>query len=123
MTITRQYLVDALIESIEKSLCRLPVKQGITGGEHYLFRREAANNAIKMVGGEVGLFQDKAEVRAKMDFDDLSDEQLLIRLAMRPRRCSWRGGRLRITATKVDSIRTRRSCYWGIAVRAKANQK
>jgi len=29
MTITRQYLVGALIESIEKSLGRLPVKQGI----------------------------------------------------------------------------------------------
>ena len=33
-----------------------------------------------MAGSEVGLFQDKAEVRVNMNFDDLSDEQLLIRL-------------------------------------------
>ena len=33
-----------------------------------------------MAGSEVGLFQEKAEVRVNMNFDDLSDEQLLIRL-------------------------------------------
>jgi hypothetical protein len=78
--ITRQYLVDALIENIEKSLGRRPVKQGLTGDEHYLYRGESANSAIKMAGGQVGLFQDRAEITHKMDFDDLSDEQLLLRL-------------------------------------------
>jgi hypothetical protein len=72
--------VEALIESIEKSLGRQPVKQGVEGLEHYLFRAEAANNAIKMAGQEVGLFQNKAEVSVNMNFDDLSDEQLLLRL-------------------------------------------
>ena len=33
-----------------------------------------------MAGSEVGLFQDRAEITHKMDFDDLSDEQLLLRL-------------------------------------------
>jgi hypothetical protein len=56
------------------------VKQGLTGDEHYLYRGESANSAIKMAGGQVGLFQDKAEVRVNMNFDDLSDEELLIRL-------------------------------------------
>ena len=46
----------------------------------YLYRGEVVNNAIKMAGSEVGLFQDKAEVRVNMNFDHLSDEELLIRL-------------------------------------------
>jgi hypothetical protein len=79
-TITRQNLVDALIENIEKSLARRPVKQGLSGDEHYLYRGEVANTAIKMAGLEVGLFKKKAEVTHRMDFSDLSDEELLIRL-------------------------------------------
>jgi hypothetical protein len=33
-----------------------------------------------MAGSEVGLFQDRAEITHRMDFSDLSDEQLLLRL-------------------------------------------
>ena len=79
-TITRQYLVDALIENVEKALARRPTKLGLEGAEHYLYRGEVVNNAIKMAGGEVNLFRDKAEVTHKMDFSDLSDEELLLRL-------------------------------------------
>jgi hypothetical protein len=79
-TITRQYLVDALIENIEKSLGRQPVKIGADGVPTYTYRGEVANNGIKMAGGECGMFKDKAEVTHRMDFDDLSDEQLLLRL-------------------------------------------
>ena len=62
------------------SLGRRPVKQGLDGAEHYLYRGEVVNNAIKMAGGEVNLFRDKAEVTHKMDFSDLSDEELILRL-------------------------------------------
>ena len=48
--------------------------------EQYLYRGEVANNAIKMAGSECGMFQDKAEVTHRMDFSDLSDEQLLLLL-------------------------------------------
>jgi hypothetical protein len=58
----------------------------------FVNRGEVANNAIKMAGAEVGLFRDRSEVRVKMDFEDLSDEQLLIRLSC------WSAGR-GITAT------------------------
>ena len=79
-TMSRQYLVEALIENVEVALGRRPVKQGLDGAEHYLYRGEVVNNAIKMAGGEVNLFRDKAEVTHKMDFSDLSDEELLLRL-------------------------------------------
>jgi hypothetical protein len=79
-SMTRQYLLDALQENIEKSLAREAVRIGVGGVEGYAYRGEVANNAIKMAGGEVGLFQDRTEVTHHMSFDDLSDEQLLIRL-------------------------------------------
>jgi hypothetical protein len=60
---------------VEAALGRRPVKQGLDGAEHYLYRGEVVNNAIKMAGGEVNLFRDKAEV-----FSDLSDEELILRL-------------------------------------------
>ena len=56
------------------------MKQGLTGDEHYLYRGEVATTGIKMAGLEVGLFKDKAEVTHRMDFSDLSDEELLLKL-------------------------------------------
>jgi hypothetical protein len=52
-TITKQYLVDALIENIEKSLARQPVPVGAEMTPMYVYRGEVANNAIKMAGSEV----------------------------------------------------------------------
>ena len=74
------FSIDALIENVEVALGRRPVKQGPAAipVEQYLYRGEVANTA--MAGLEVGLFKDKAEVTHRMDFSDLSDEQLLIRL-------------------------------------------
>ena len=81
-TITRQHLVEALIENLDIALGRRPVKQGLAAvaADHYVYRGEVVNNAIKMAGGEVNLFRDKAEVTHRMDFSDLSDEELLLRL-------------------------------------------
>ena len=79
-TITRQYLIDALIENIEKSLARQPVPVGAEMTPMYVYRGEVANNAIKMAGSEVNLFKDRVEVTSKMDFSDLSDDELLQRL-------------------------------------------
>jgi hypothetical protein len=81
-SITRQHLVDALLENLDISLGRRPVKQGPAAipVEQYLYRGEVANNAIKMAGSECGLFREKTEVTHRMDFSDLSDEELLIKL-------------------------------------------
>ena len=84
LPMTRQYLLDALQENIEKALARAPVRVGSGDGETaatgYIYRGEVANNAIKMAGSEVGLFRDRTEITHRMDFSDLSDEQLLVRL-------------------------------------------
>jgi hypothetical protein len=79
---TRQHLVDALLENLDISLGRRPVKLGPAAipVEQYVYRGETANTAIKMAGTECGLFQEKTEVTHRMNFDDLSDEELLLRL-------------------------------------------
>jgi hypothetical protein len=46
----------------------------------YVYRGEAVNTAIKMAAIEVGLFKDRSEITHKMDFADLSDDELLLKL-------------------------------------------
>jgi hypothetical protein len=73
-TITKQYVVDALIENIEKSLARRPIEVG----PGYVYRVDAANAAIKLAGSEIGMFADKAEVTHRhQELDDLSDAELV----------------------------------------------
>jgi hypothetical protein len=110
----------------EKSLGRQPIKDGIAGHtvDRHVFRPEAANTAIKMGGQEVGLFRDRVEVTSKMDFDDLSDDELLRRLRdetdalIRERAERARANAKDELARKIASGRGA-----VIAVRAKANQK
>ena len=66
--------------NLDIALGRRPVKIGADGKEVYVYRGDVANTVIKMAGGECGMFKDKAEVTHRLDFDDLSDEQLLLRL-------------------------------------------
>jgi hypothetical protein len=56
------------------------------------------NTAIQMAGLEVGLFRDKSEVRVKLNYDDLSDDELLI----------W----LRVGVPAPLGIGVRSTCYW-----------
>ena len=81
-TMSRQYLLNALIENVEVALGRRPVKLGPAAipVEQYVYRGEVVNSAVKMAGSECGMFKDKAEVTHRMDFSDLSDEELLLRL-------------------------------------------
>jgi hypothetical protein len=75
-----QYLVDALIENVEIALGRRPVPIGADAVPTYVYSGEIVHNGIRMAGSEVGLFHDKSEITHKMDFSDLSDEELIMRL-------------------------------------------
>jgi phage terminase small subunit len=81
MSITKQYVIEALLENIEKSLARQPVRVGPGGVEMFAYRGEVANNAIKLAGLEIGLFVNKGEVAHRADrFADLTDTELLLRI-------------------------------------------
>jgi hypothetical protein len=75
--LTRQCLLDALLENIEKALGRRPVKIGAEGKEFYVYRGDVANTAIKMAGSEVNLFTEKKTIAHRTNFDDLSDLELV----------------------------------------------
>ena len=77
--ITRQYVIEALIENAEKALGRKPVKIGSNGQakETYVYRGDVANTAIRLAGIEVGMFVERKEVTHKSDLSKLSDVELL----------------------------------------------
>jgi hypothetical protein len=79
--LSKQYVLDSLIDIIEISLGRRPVKIGADGVLTYVYRGDAANTAIKLAGLEVGLFIEKSEVTHRhQELDDLSDTELVRRL-------------------------------------------
>jgi hypothetical protein len=53
---------------------------GAEGVPTYIYRGETVNSGLKMAASEVNLFKDRAEVTHKMDFSDLSDDELLNQL-------------------------------------------
>jgi hypothetical protein len=75
--LTRQRLLDALLENLEKALGRRPVKIGAEGKEVYVYRGDVANTAIKMAGSELNLFTEKKAIAHRTNFDDLSDLELV----------------------------------------------
>jgi hypothetical protein len=80
--LTRQCLLDALLENLEKALGRRPVKIGAEGKEVYVYRGDVANAAIRMAGSELGLFTERKEITHKnRDLDQLSDVELVQVLA------------------------------------------
>lgn len=82
LILTKQYVIEATIENAEKALGRRPVRVG--SGEDakdvYLYRGEVANQALKMLGAEFGLFTERKDVRISNEFSKLSDAELAQRL-------------------------------------------
>jgi phage terminase small subunit len=85
--LTKQYVIDALIENAEKALGRRPVRLGNANEigkfeDVYVYEAAAANAAIKMAGVEVGLFVDRKDVRlVTSEYDKMTDAELAQRLA------------------------------------------
>jgi hypothetical protein len=76
--LTRQCLIDALIENIEKALGRRPVKIGAEGKEVYVYRGDVANRAIQLAGMELQMFTERKEIQhTKGAFEALSDLELV----------------------------------------------
>lgn len=77
--LSRQYVVDALIENAEKALGRKPVKIGVNGDarETYVYRGDVANAAIRLAGMEFGMFVERKEIKHTSDLAKLSDTELL----------------------------------------------
>ena len=79
LVLSRQYVIDALVENAEKALGRKPVKIGANGSatETYVYRGDVANAAIRLAGMEFGMFVERKEIKHTSDLAKLSDTELL----------------------------------------------
>jgi hypothetical protein len=77
--LSRQYVLDAVIENAEKALGRKPVKIGKAGEERevYVYRGDVANTAIRLAGIELAMFVEKKAVHHTSKLSQLSDAELL----------------------------------------------
>jgi hypothetical protein len=80
LVLTKQYILDAAIENLEKALARKPVKTTDGDKEVYVYKPEAANAALKMLSAELGLFIERKDIRVTTDYDNMSDEELARRM-------------------------------------------
>jgi phage terminase small subunit len=79
--LTRQHLIERLLENIENALGRKPVNVGKEGAEIFVYRGDVANNAIRLAGLEIGMFNQRKELKLVADFDKYSDAELVQLLA------------------------------------------
>ena len=87
LTLSKAYVVEALLENAEKALGRRPVKLTrrvkVDKDEYaneiedvYIYEGNVANQAIRMAGMELGMFIDRKDFRVVNEFDKLSDDEL-----------------------------------------------
>ena len=83
LILSKKALIDAVLENVEKALGRRPVKIGKAGEQRevFLYRGEVANNAIRLAGLEIGMFNERKELKLVADFDKYSDAELVQLLA------------------------------------------
>ena len=79
LVLSRQYVIEAVLENAEKALGRKPVKIGKAGEERevYVYRGDVANTAIRLAGIELAMFVEKKEVHHTSELSRLSDVELL----------------------------------------------
>jgi hypothetical protein len=75
----KSYVLEAMIENIEKGLGRRPVKIGPKGETRdvYVYRGDVANRAIQLAGIECNMFIEKREHTHKTPYDNMTLEQLV----------------------------------------------
>lgn len=78
--ISRQWVIDKLVENVERSMGEKPVldREGNETGE-YQYDGSVANKALELLGKEIGMFVDRHEVdvqlKRKVIIERLTDEQ------------------------------------------------
>jgi hypothetical protein len=90
IVLTKQFVLEATIENAEKALGRRPVKvtrrvrqDGIIidqNCEVFLYEPAAANQALRMLGSEVGIYTEREDIRIVNEYANLTDEQLAQKL-------------------------------------------
>ena len=82
-SITKQFVLECLIENAHKALGRMPIRMGNADDpkEVFVYRGDVANRAIQLMGAELAMFIDRKEIKHLTEFDDMSDEELVLELS------------------------------------------
>ena len=90
IVLTKQFVLEATIENAEKALGRRPVKvtRRVRRGDEthnetsevYVYEAAAANQALRMLGSEVGIYTEREDIRIVNEYANLTDEQLAQKL-------------------------------------------
>jgi hypothetical protein len=81
LTLERKALVGRALENVDIAMGKKPVKVGKDGVPVYVYRGDVANNALKLAGNEIGVFQERKELKITANFEGYSDHQLVELLA------------------------------------------
>jgi hypothetical protein len=90
VVLSKQYVLEATIENAEKAIGRRPVKitrrvkrddEGVNEThEVFVYEPAAANQALRMLGSEVGMYTERKELKITNEYKDWTDEQLAKKL-------------------------------------------
>lgn len=80
--LSRQWVIEGLIENAEIAMGRRPVKLGVKGEEKetFVYEAQAANTAFRNAGLELGMFTERREHKIVSEYAGLTDAQLAERI-------------------------------------------
>jgi len=77
LKLEREHLVRLGLRNAEVAAGLRPTKIGREGVEVYVYRGDVVNNALKLLGSELGMFTEKKEVLHRARYEEMSHQELL----------------------------------------------
>ena len=81
MAISKAWVIEKLVENVERTMQAEPVRRKTGDGEEevpgeYVYNGSVANKALELLGKELGMFINRKEVGGPNEFERMSDEEL-----------------------------------------------
>lgn len=80
ISISKSWVLNKLVENVERSMQVRPVKKKVDGEEvdsgEFRYDGSVANKALELLGKELGMFIDRKEIKNVDEFDDMTVEEL-----------------------------------------------
>jgi len=77
LKLEREHLVRLGLRNAEVAAGLRPTKIGRDGVEVYVYRGDVVNNALKLLGSELGMFTEKKEVLHRARYEEMTHQELL----------------------------------------------
>ena len=77
LKLEREHLVRLGLRNAEVAAGLRPTRIGREGVEVYVYRGDVVNNALKLLGSELGMFTEKKEVLHRARYEEMTHQELL----------------------------------------------